>query len=442
MADDAMFAPLPSDERTAGCSVNGTASKPVPIVPVPSDAPQCNWRHPKHGEPVAMWSYHDGQGQLVGYTARVEHGGANGPRRKDVLPITYCRIEDAKGYHFAWRARALPAPYPLYRLPELLAAPEAAVIVTEGEKKADMVPVLFPGHVGTTSLCGARAAKLSEWAPLARRKVVIWPDHDEPGQRYADDAAALAMAAGAASVAIVAVPAHWPEGWDIADPLPRGFAPQVLGELLQSATPWTPPASDQRSGEADTAEIARLAALPELQYDREREATAKRIGCRTSTLNRLVAAHRGDAVGDRGQGRPLDLHEPEPWPQPVDGAALLDELTAAIRQYVILTERQAEATALWAIFTHAFDAFDFSPRLVIRSAEKRSGKTRVVEVLDRIVRKPLFVSGITAAALLRVVAQHAPAMLLDEIDTLMNGDAEMREAMRGLINSGFARAGA
>jgi hypothetical protein len=142
------------------------------------------------------------------------------------------------------------------------------------------------------------------------------------------------------------------------------------------------------------------------------------------------------------KGRALELYEPDPWPSPVDGAALLEETVAAIRQYVILTERQAEATALWVIFTHAFDAFDFSPRLVISSAEKRSGKTRLVEVLDRIVPKPLFVSGITGAALLRVIDKHAPCMLLDEIDTMMKGDAELREVLRGLINSGFDRPGA
>ncbi len=443
MADDAMFAPLPVSDRAAGGSASGAAPKPAPIVPVPVDAPECDWRHPKHGEPVAMSAYHNRQGTLVGYAVRVEYHGANGEREKDVLPITYCRIERADGHYYAWRARALPAPRPLYRLPDVGASPQAPVIVTEGEKKADVVPVLFPGHVGTTSMGGARAAKLSDWAPLAGRNVVIWPDHDEPGRAYAEDVARLATAAGAASVAIVAPPASWPEGWDIADPLPRDVAPETLGELLRSAAPWTPPASDQPSHEVDAAaEIARLAALPLITFGRERKLAAERLRCPVSILDRAVAAGRRNGGNVAGQGRALDLREPEPWPEPVAGGALLDELSAAIRQYAILTKCQAEATALWAIFTHAFDAFEFSPRLVIRSAEKRSGKTRVVEVMDRIVRRPLFISGITAAALLRVIEQHAPAMLLDEIDTLMNGDAEMREALRGLINSGFARAGA
>jgi putative DNA primase/helicase len=218
---------------------------------------------------VAKWPYHDTEGRLVGHAARVEFVDQDGERRKNVLPITYCRLG---GESCAWRARALPAPRPLYRLPELIANPGAPVIVTEGEKKADLVPSLFPGHVGTTSMGGAGAARLSDWTPLAGRKVIPWRDHDEPGRRYAQDVAALATAAGAASVAIVAVPAEWPEGWDIADPLPEGVAPDALAELLRSATPWAPPA---RSGPSGDAEIARLAKLKPLEYDRERTAAAK-----------------------------------------------------------------------------------------------------------------------------------------------------------------------
>jgi hypothetical protein len=443
MADDTMFAPLAADNGVAVPTGAAWRSKPVPIVPVPPDAPQCTWQHPKHGAPVAQWPYHDGEGRLVGYAARVEYDRADGSRGKDVLPIAYCRIEQDGGHRHGWRARALPSPRPLYRLPELIADPAAPVVVTEGEKKADLVPSLFPGHVGTTSMGGAGAAKLSDWTPLAGCRVIIWPDHDQPGRRYADDVAALVTAAGAVSVAIVAMPGDWAEGWDIADPLPDGVPPDALAGLLQSAVPWTQPALNQPSAAVDsTAEIARLAKLPLIEYGRERKAAAQRLGCPVAILEKAVVAERSNGGAAAGQGRPLDLPEPEPWPEPVDGAALLEEMVTAIRQYVVFTVAQALATALWAIFTHAFDTFDFSPRLAITSAEKRSGKTRLVEVLERTVAKPLFVSGITAAALLRVIEQRAPCMLLDEIDTMMKGDAEMREALRGLINSGFDRAGA
>jgi hypothetical protein len=138
----------------------------------------------------------------------------------------------------------VPAPRPLYRLSELLANPTAPVIVCEGEKKADAVPRLFPGYIGTISMGGANAAGKSDWSPLTGRHVIIWPDNDEPGRRYAEDVAGLATAAGAASVAIVGVPADWPEGWDLADPLPDGETSKTLARLLAEAALWTPAAAD------------------------------------------------------------------------------------------------------------------------------------------------------------------------------------------------------
>jgi uncharacterized protein (DUF927 family) len=187
-----------------------------------------------------MWPYLDAASRLVGYAARIEYG-ASGERKKDVYPLTYCRVEESVRYYQTWRSHAVPTPRPLYNLPELLAFPQRSVIVTEGEKKADTVPLLFPDHVGTTSMGGANAAKLSDWGPLAGRKVVIWPDHDDPGRRYAEDVAALAMAANAATIAAVTVPQDWPEGWDLADPLPDGVPAARLGELLQAAAPCTSP---------------------------------------------------------------------------------------------------------------------------------------------------------------------------------------------------------
>ena len=125
--------------------------------------------------------------------------------------------------------------------------------------------------------------------------------HDDEGRAYAEDGELVVGATSGRS----SQPAHWPEGWDIADPPPRDAAPEMLGELLQSATPWTPPAPDQRRGDFDAAEIARLGALKPLAYDREREAAAKRLGCRATTLDRLVVEQRGGAAGASRQGRAL-----------------------------------------------------------------------------------------------------------------------------------------
>jgi hypothetical protein len=433
MAGDEMFAPLAAGNGAAASADGAGRAKPAPIVPVPVDAPECAWRHPKHGAPVMMRPYHDADGRLVGFTARVEYDGADGKRAKDVLPIAYCRIEQGGGHRHAWRARALPAPRPLYRLPELVADPMASVIVTEGEKKADAVTALFPGHVGTTSMGGARAAKLSDWAPLAGRRLIIWPDHDQPGRRYADHVAGLATATGAASVSIVAVPADWPEGWDIADALPPGAAPGPLAELLQSATPWAPSASVD-----DAAEIARLKALHPFAYDRERGDAAKRLGCRISTLDRLVAEQRGEAatIDTGGRGRPLEITNVEPWPEPVDGATLLDELEHAIRRHVVLDQTAADAAALWIVHSHAIDVAYVSPRLAITSPEMRCGKTTLLTVLSPLVARPLPAANMTKATMFRAIEAARPTLLIDEADSFVGDDDELR----GIINAGHCRA--
>lgn len=74
---------------------------------------------------------------------------------------------------------------PLYRLPELLAAPESVVVWVEGENKADAL--VARGVLATTALGGTgRKNKLPDLEPLRGRKVCILPDKDEVGEQYAE----------------------------------------------------------------------------------------------------------------------------------------------------------------------------------------------------------------------------------------------------------------
>ncbi len=83
---------------------------------------------------------------------------------------------------------------PLYRLPELLAAdPAALVLICEGEKCADHLHKL--GLVATTS-GSMSSASGAGWAPLRGRHCLLWPDHDKAGADYADAAAAKLHALG------------------------------------------------------------------------------------------------------------------------------------------------------------------------------------------------------------------------------------------------------
>lgn len=191
---------------------------------------------------------------------------------------------------------------------------------------------------------------------------------------------------------------------------------------------------------ADDAEIARLAKLPPLQYERERADAAEKLGCRAVFLDKLVAAARGagEAADNRGQGRPIEIADIEPWPEPVNGAALLDELSRTIRQYAVLDASAADAAALWVLHTHALDAAFITPRLAITSPEKRCGKTTLLTLLSGLVARPLPSANMTAATIFRVIEAAHPTLLVDEADSFL-GDAE---DMRGIINAGHCRASA
>jgi hypothetical protein len=78
----------------------------------------------------------------------------------------------------------------------------------------------------------------------------------------------------------------------------------------------------------------------------------------------------------------------EPWGDTVDGR-VLDELAAAIRSYVVLEDGAAEAVALWVLHTHAHEASLISPRLAVTSVVMRCGKTTLLDVLSKVVRRPL-----------------------------------------------------
>jgi hypothetical protein len=118
---------------------------------------------------------------------------------------------------------------------------------------------------------------------------------------------------------------------------------------------------------------------------------------------------------------------------------LLGDLLAFVRRFIVLTDAQALAVALWVLHTHAFDAADTTPYLAVTSAEKRSGKTRLLEVLTLLVAEPLPTANISDAALFRVIEEKHPTLLFDEVDAIFGPKARDREDLRGLLNSGYRR---
>ncbi len=122
-------------------------------------------------------------------------------------------------------------------------------------------------------------------------------------------------------------------------------------------------ASGQMLEETEKTLLNELAGLSPVEYDRRREAAADKLGVRVTALDREVDLRRPRHDDAKGQGRALQLLEPEPWPEPVDGAELLNKIVATLHRFLALPKYGAEAMALWVLHAHAHEAADIAPRL-------------------------------------------------------------------------------
>jgi putative DNA primase/helicase len=184
--------------------------------------------------------------------------------------------------------------------------------------------------------------------------------------------------------------------------------------------------------ESDDDVIERLAAMKPLEYERTRVEHAKQMGCRPTVLDDLVKAARRDS----GESSSLPFAEAEPWPSEVDPVLLLNEVAATIRIYIVLDEEQADAAALWVALTWFIDVVEVAPLAMMNAPEKSCGKSQMLDVIGRMSARPLPVSNATTAGLFRSVELWWPTVLIDEADTFMRENDELK----GLINAGHTRA--
>ncbi len=155
---------------------------------------------------------------------------------------------------------------------------------------------------------------------------------------------------------------------------------------------------------------------------------------RMGELEKLISRHnRTEETSPSGS--PLEFDVIEMWPDPVNGELLFNEIVALIRRHMVLPPLAAEAIAMWIIFSHTHDIWSISPRLAFVSPEKRCGKTTALSIIQQLVPKPLPASNITAAALFRSISLCSPTLIIDEADTFLRGNDELR----GILNSGHNR---
>jgi putative DNA primase/helicase len=179
------------------------------------------------------------------------------------------------------------------------------------------------------------------------------------------------------------------------------------------------------------ATVAELAKLSPLEFDQVLKEQAAYLGVRPATLDREVKKVRRATEGSESDF----LRDPDPWPNPINGAALLSSIKDAAENHVVLPEGGADIIALWAVFAHCHDCFDISPVLAITSPTPECGKTTLLTLLGALVPRPLPSSNVTPAVLFRAVEKWSPTLIIDEADTFLADNDELR----GILNSGHNR---
>ena len=118
------------------------------------------------------------------------------------------------------------------------------------------------------------------------------------------------------------------------------------------------------------------------------------------------------------------------------GCALITDLESYILSYVSLAEAcYALVIALWVTATHVWTSFDAFPYLVVTSATKRSGKTRLLELIAFVASNARLFANISPASLYRTIDEEKPTLLIDEAEMFSSGRSEFRS----LLNTGYRR---
>jgi hypothetical protein len=331
----------------------------------------------------------------------------------------------------------------LYRLPELLEAVSKGevILVVEGEK--DVAALVELGLAATCNSGGAnnwqKDAQYNE--PLRGADVVLIPDADEAGWKHVNLIGSI-LTGIAARIRVLMLP----DAKDAAEWIGKGGTREKLDELIGAAPDWVaPPADDPAAAAAKAKEDELLDAMaktrPGVEYARKRKQAAKALRVPQADVDAEVEHRRVE--GEMQKVAPLYGHwNTDPWPEVVDGDALLRDIIFRIRRHVVISYDNALAIALWLMFSWVHDAVAVhSPILNVTSAEPDSGKSTTMGVIAFLMPRCIATIDISKAALYRGIKLWNPTFCIDEFDDVLAGATtdENKAELRSIINGGHTR---
>jgi len=121
----------------------------------------------------------------------------------------------------------------------------------------------------------------------------------------------------------------------------------------------------------------------------------------------------------------------------ISAPALLERLDAFLRRFVVMGIDLPTLLALWLTGTYCYTVFEYFPYLVLRSPEKRCGKSRTLDLISLLgfnAHQPT--ASPTEAQIFREPREDGGVQIYDELEG-MTGDKERWSAVTSVFNAGF-----
>lgn len=129
--------------------------------------------------------------------------------------------------------------------------------------------------------------------------------------------------------------------------------------------------------------------------------------------------------------------------QPVTSRTPVDSARDWLERYVtVVNDSDLDILTLWAVHTHLAQETYSSPRLLLDSPVPGSGKTTVLEHLQRLCHHPVQAASLSSPALLaRIIDAGMRTILIDEADRSLSPKVEGVGELLAILNSGYKRGG-
>ena len=187
--------------------------------------------------------------------------------------------------------------------------------------------------------------------------------------------------------------------------------------------------SEQREMKRKAAEkvaaFVKIQKSPTAEHETKLVQLAKRLDADIDELREEFTDYVADMASSRS----------EPWPEPVDSAAMLAATMAQWCRYMVASDEGTVATVLWTAQAWTHDIATHSPILVLTSIVPGCGKTTGLGVLEQMTPRAYSGVELTGPNLFHIVDNLSPTLIIDEADQLFS----RRPDLAHLINQSWTR---